>query len=111
MERAAATRPLLNRVIEAGVVTLAYSGRLVQTAAALAAWADRDWAAAEVHLAQAAADAGAAGDEVQGTDLQRFKAMMLLDRAQAGDFVAARELLRCRRRLPHHRNDAPRGPG
>ena len=41
-EHAARFRPLLERIIEAGAVSLSYTTRLVQAGAALAAWADGD---------------------------------------------------------------------
>jgi class 3 adenylate cyclase/tetratricopeptide (TPR) repeat protein len=100
-ERAAKFRPLLDRIIESGVVSLSYHARLARAGAALAAWADGDWDAAQEHLAMAQSVAKAKGDEIQGADLKRFKAMMLLDRAadgdvdgaKSGDIEAARQLL------------------
>jgi hypothetical protein len=92
-ERAARFRPMLQLTIEAGAVSLSYSARLVQVGAALAAWADGDWDAAEEHLAIAEGQARAINDEIQAADIKRFRAMMHLDRAEAGDVDAARELL------------------
>ncbi len=34
------------------------------------------------------------GDSIQAADIKRFRSMMLLDRAQAGDIDAAGELLK-----------------
>jgi class 3 adenylate cyclase/tetratricopeptide (TPR) repeat protein len=91
--RAAALRPLLNRVLESGVVVLPYTSRLIRTSAALAAWADGDWDGAQEHLRQAEADAEMCRDMVQMADIKRFKSMMLLDRAQPGDIDAGYGLL------------------
>jgi class 3 adenylate cyclase/tetratricopeptide (TPR) repeat protein len=93
-ERAAKFRPLLERTIEAGAVSLSYTTRLVQLGAALAAWADGDWDAAQAHLAKAEDRARDIHDDIQGADIKRFRAMMLLDRNEAGDAEAADRLLR-----------------
>jgi len=106
--KAAATRPLLDRAIEAGVVVLPYTNRLVQVSAALAAWADGDWLAAQEHLAHGEVDAGKSGDLIQDADIKRFRALMLLDRSAAGDIDVAGQLLReaaeeyGRIGMPHH---------
>ena len=96
--KAAAARALLEGVIEQGVVVLPYTHRLTRVSAALAAWADGDWDAAQDHLNRAGSDAAMCRDMVQAADIKRFRAMMLQDRAQeggveAGDTVAVRELL------------------
>jgi hypothetical protein len=92
-EHAAEFRPLLDRVIETGAVSLSYTTRLVRVGAALAAWADGDRAAAEQHLAIGESRAKAIGDDIQDADIKRFRAMMLLDWARSGDVEAARRLL------------------
>jgi hypothetical protein len=90
---AAATRPLLESVIDQGVVVLPYLHRLTRVSAALAAWADADWGAAQEHLTRAESDAAMYRDTIQAADIKRFRSMMLLDRAQDGDVEAAGELL------------------
>ena len=92
-ERAAKFRPLLDRVIGAGAVSLSYTTRLVRVGAALAAWAGGDWEAAEEHMAIAERRARDIGDDIQGADIKRFRAMMLLDRGATGDMESADELL------------------
>ena len=108
LSTAASTRALLDGVIETGVVVLPYTHRLTRASAALAAWADGDWEAAQEHLGRAEADAEMYGDLIQAADIKRFRSMMLLDRAQAGDIDAAGELLKeaaaeyGRIGMPHH---------
>ena len=108
LSTAASTRALLDGVIETGVVVLPYTHRLTRASAALAAWADGDWEAAQEHLGRAEADAEMYGDSIQAADIKRFRSMMLLDRAQAGDIDAAGELLKeaaaeyGRIGMPHH---------
>src|SRR5258708_26122661 len=63
-EKAAALRPILQHIIDVGAVSLGYTFRLVQLAAALAAWAGGDLDAAESHMGQAEADAGMRPGEV-----------------------------------------------
>jgi hypothetical protein len=96
--RAAATRAPLEGLIERGVIVFPYAHRLTRVSAALAAWADGDWGAAQVHLKRAESDAAMCRDMVQAADIKRFRSMILLDRAregdiEAGDAVAVRELL------------------
>jgi len=52
------------------------------------------WDAAQAHLAKAEDRARDINDDIQGADIKRFRAMMLLDRKEAGDAEAADRLLR-----------------
>jgi hypothetical protein len=91
--KAAAMRSLLEGVIEQGVVVLPYTHRLTRVGAALAAWADGDWDAAQAHLDRSESDAAMCRDMIQAADIKRFRSMMMLDRAEPADLEGARELL------------------
>jgi class 3 adenylate cyclase/tetratricopeptide (TPR) repeat protein len=90
---AAAMRSLLEGLIEQGVVVLPYTHRLTRVGAALAAWADGDWDAAQAHLDRGESDAAMCRDMIQAADIKRFRSMMMLDRAEPADLEGARELL------------------
>jgi hypothetical protein len=61
--------------------------------AALVAWADGDWDAAQAHLDRGESDAAKSRDMIQAADIKRFRSMMMLDRSEPADLEDARELL------------------
>src|SRR5258708_2441866 len=78
-EKAAALRPIVQHIIDVRAVSLGYTFRLVQLAAGLAAWADRDLDAAEAPLAPPEADPAMHCDLVPAAAIKRVLARLLLD--------------------------------
>jgi hypothetical protein len=108
-ERVAALHALVPDLVASGMVWMWSGPRLIRTAAGLAAAATDDWDAAEQHFAIASQQADALPQRLEQTDLRRFRAMMLLDRANPADRSTARSLLReaardyGRHAMPRHR--------
>jgi hypothetical protein len=67
--------------------------RLTHTIAGIAASAGRQWKAAEDHFQIAMQQAEAFPQRLEQTEIRRFHAMMLIDRAAKGDREKAQTLL------------------
>jgi class 3 adenylate cyclase/tetratricopeptide (TPR) repeat protein len=91
---AAALSPLVEKALERGPDWISFDGRLVRTRAGVAAAAGGYWEAAEHHFAVAQEDAKRMQNRLEGIDLRRLRARMLLDRDGPGDRARAAELLR-----------------
>jgi tetratricopeptide (TPR) repeat protein len=91
-EDAAAHYPL---IMEALGLTewVAFDGRLIRTRAGIAAAAHHRWDEAEKHYRLALEAAGAMPNCIEQADLQRLRANMYLERAEAGDRERALRLL------------------
>jgi len=92
--RAAQLYPLARELIETGAVILWPICRFAQTIAGVAAAAARQWEAAEEHFQNAMQQAEAVPHRLEQTEIRRFHAMMLIDRAAPGDRERAQSLLR-----------------
>jgi hypothetical protein len=68
--------------------------RFTRTIAGVAAAAARQWEAAEEHFQTAMQQAEGSPDCLEQTEIRRFHAMMLIDRAAPGDRAKAQTLLR-----------------
>jgi tetratricopeptide (TPR) repeat protein len=91
--QAAELYPLTRELIDAGAVALWPISRFTQTIAAIAAAAAREFDAAEKHFQLAMRQAESFPHRLEQTDIRRFHAMMLIDRAGNGDREKARALL------------------
>jgi hypothetical protein len=85
--------PLARELIDTGAVALWPISRLTQTIAGLAAAAAHQWESAEEHFQIAMNQAESFPDHLEQTEIRRFHAMMLLDRAARGDREKARALI------------------
>ena len=85
--------PLVGELLDTGAVALWPIFRFTQTIAGVAAAAARQWRAAEDHFAIALRHAEAFPQRLERAEIQRFHAMMLMDRAARGDRQKARALL------------------
>jgi hypothetical protein len=92
--RAAQLYPLARELIETGAVILWPICRFTHTIAGVAAAAARQWEAAEEHFQNAMQQAEAVPHRLEQTEIRRFHAMMLIDRAAPGDRERAQSLLR-----------------
>ncbi len=92
--RAAELHPLACELMATGAVVLWPIYRFTHTIAGLAAAAAHQWEAAEDHFQTAMQQAESFPDRLEQTDIRRFHAMMLLDRAALGDRKKAQTLLR-----------------
>jgi tetratricopeptide (TPR) repeat protein len=90
--RAAGLYPLGRELIDTGAVVI--WPRFTQTIAGVAAAAARQWEAAEEHFQIAMQQAEAFPNRLEHTEIRRFHAMMLIDRAAPGDRERAQTLLR-----------------
>jgi hypothetical protein len=90
---AAALSPLVEKALEHGPDWVTFDGRLVRTCAGMAAAAGGRWDAAERHFAEAELHATRMNNRLEGTELRRLRARMLLDRDGPGDRGRAKELL------------------
>ena len=84
--------PLVRELLGIGPVVLWPIFRLTHTIAGIAASAGRQWKAAEDHF-QIAMQAESLPNRLEQTEIRRFHAMMLIDRAAQGDREKARTLL------------------
>ena len=106
--RAAELYPLARELTGTGAVSLWPISRLAQTVAGIAAAAARQWEAAEEHFQIAMQQAESFPNRLEQTEIRRFHAMMLIDRAVPGDREKAQTLLNealesyDRIRMPHH---------
>jgi hypothetical protein len=84
---------LVEKVLEHGPDWVTFDGRLVLTCAGMAAAAGGWWEAADRHYAEAELHAKRMNNRLEGTELRRLRARMLLDRDGPGDRALAAELL------------------
>jgi tetratricopeptide (TPR) repeat protein len=91
--QAAQLYPLGRELIDIGAVVLWPIFRFTQTIAGIAAAAARQWEAAEDHFQMAMRQAESFPHVLEQTDIQRFHAMMLINRAGPGDHEKARRLV------------------
>jgi hypothetical protein len=91
--RARELYPLARELLDTGAVVLWPIFRFTHTVAGMAATAARHWDAAEDHFGIAMKQAESFPNQLEQTEIRRFHAMMLLDRAGRGDREAARSLL------------------
>src|SRR2546425_7865810 len=77
--------PLICELLDTGAIALWPVFRLTHTIAGVAAAAARQWQAAENHFQIAMQQAEAFPQRLEQTEIRRFHAMMLLDRAASGD--------------------------
>jgi hypothetical protein len=85
--------PLVRELLGIGPVVLWPIFRLTHTIAGVAASAGRQWKAAEEHFQIAMQQAEAFPQRLEQTEIRRFHAMMLIDRAAQGDREKAQMLL------------------
>ncbi|HZZ07820.1 MAG TPA: hypothetical protein VFE43_04720, partial [Candidatus Binataceae bacterium] len=86
--------PLARELIGTGAVVLWPISRLTHTIAGVAAAAARQWGAAEEHLQTAMQQSESFPNRLEQTEIRRFRAMMLFNRAAPGDREKAQTLLR-----------------
>jgi tetratricopeptide (TPR) repeat protein len=91
--RAAELYPLARELIDTEAVVLWPISRFTQTIAGVAAAAAREWEAAEEHFQIAMQQAEAVPHRLEGAEIRRFHAMMLIDRSGVGDRDKAQTLL------------------
>ncbi|MGA6970496.1 MAG: AAA family ATPase [Candidatus Binatus sp.] len=92
-EKAAQLYPLVCELVDTGAVVLWSICRFPQTIAGIAAAAARQWQAAEEHFQIAMQQAESLPHFLEQTEIRRFHAMMLIDRAAPGDHEKAQTLL------------------
>jgi tetratricopeptide (TPR) repeat protein/uncharacterized membrane protein len=92
--QAAELYPLVGDLLETGAVVLWPIHRFTRTIAGIAAAEARQWEAAEDHFQIALEQAETFPDHLEQTEIRRFHAMMLVDRAAPGDREKAQTLLR-----------------
>jgi tetratricopeptide (TPR) repeat protein len=85
--------PLVDELLNTGAVVLWPICRFTQTIAGITAGAAHEWEAAEGHFQIAIKQAEAFPNLLEQADIRRFHAMMLLDRAAAGNRNQAQTLL------------------
>jgi tetratricopeptide (TPR) repeat protein len=85
--------PLARELVDAGAVVLWPIFRFTQTIAGIAAASARQWDAAEDHFRTAMQQAESIPHRLEQAEIRRFRAMMLMDRAGAGDRQEGRRLL------------------
>ncbi len=85
--------PLVCELLGTGLVVLWPIFRLTHTIVGVAAAAARQWEAAEEHFRLAMLQAKALPHRLEQTEIRRFNAMMLIDRAAPGDREKAQTLL------------------
>jgi hypothetical protein len=85
--------PLVCELVGIGPVVLWPIFRLTHTIVGVAAAAARQWEAAEEHFQVAMQQAESFPNRLEQTEIRRFHAMMLMDRAAPGDREKAQTLL------------------
>jgi hypothetical protein len=85
--------PLVDELVGAGAVALWPIFRFTHTVGGMTASAAHDWEAAEEHFQTALRQAESVPHRLEQADIQRFYAMMRMDRAAPGDREEARNLL------------------
>ena len=93
-EQAAALYRDVVELIDTGTIFVQILSRLPRTVAGISAAAARNWNAAEEHFRIGMEQAKALPNQLEQTEIRRFHAMMLLDRAATGDRGKAQTLLR-----------------
>jgi hypothetical protein len=91
--QAAPFYPLVQELIDLGVVELFRISHFSHTIAGLAAGAARQWEVAEDHFRIGMQQAESLPDSLEQAEIRRFHAMMLLVRDSSGDRTTAQELL------------------
>jgi len=91
--QAARLYPLARELVGTGAIALWAFSRFTQTVAGIAAAAARHWDAAEEHFQIALQQAESFPNVLEQAEINRFKAMMLIDRAGSGDRENAKTLL------------------
>ena len=91
--QAAQLYPLAGELVDTGAVAFWPIFRFTHTIAGVAAAAARQWAAAEEHFQIAMRQAEAFPHLLEQTEIRRFHAMMLINRAAPGDREKAKRLL------------------
>ncbi len=91
--QAAQLYPLARELVGTGAIALWAYSRFTQTIAGIAAAAARHWDAAEEHFQIALKQAESFPNVLEQAEINRFKAMMLIDRAASGDRGHAKTLL------------------
>ena len=92
--RAAQLYPLARELLDTGAVALRPLCGLTETAAGIAAATANQWESCEAHFQAAMQQAKSLPNHLEAADINRFHAMMLIDRAAAGDRENAQTLLR-----------------
>ena len=92
--RAAQLYPLTRELLDTGAVALRPLCGLTETAAGIAAAAANKSESAEAHFQAAMQQAKSLPNHLEAADINRFHAMMLIDRASPGDQEKAQTLLR-----------------
>ena len=85
--------PLFQELIGTGVVCMGWVARFPQTIAGVAAAAARKWSVAQEHFAAALRQAQEFPHRLEVAEIQRFQAMMLIDRGRRGDLERVGQLL------------------
>jgi tetratricopeptide (TPR) repeat protein len=85
--------PLVQELIDVGVIEFFRISHFSHTIAGLAAGAARRWEAAENHFRIAMQQAESLPDSLEQVEIRRFRAMVLLVRDSSGDRARARVLL------------------
>ncbi|HEY2124608.1 MAG TPA: AAA family ATPase, partial [Chthoniobacterales bacterium] len=93
-EQAAGLYQMTHELLATGAVALWPVSRLTHTIAALAACAAHQYEAAEEHFQISMRQAESFPHLLEQTEIRRFRAMMLIERAAPGDREEAQELLR-----------------
>jgi hypothetical protein len=92
-EQAAALYPDVRELIHTGTIFVQILSRCPRTVAGISATAARNWNVAQEHFRIGLEQAEALPNQLEQTDIRRFHAMMLLDRAATGDREKAQMLL------------------
>jgi hypothetical protein len=92
-EQAAALYPDVRELIHTGTIFVQILSRFPRTVAGISATAARNWNVAQEHFRIGLEQAEALPNQLEQTDIRRFHAMMLLDRAATGDREKAQMLL------------------
>ncbi len=92
-DQAAELYPLVQGLLDTGMICFPWIARFSQTIAGVAASAARKWQAAEEHFRIALKQAEEIPDQLERADCRRFYGSMLLDRNEAGDVEKAQRLL------------------
>jgi len=92
-ERAAVLYRDVDELISTGTIFVQILSRFPRTVAGISAAAARNWNLAEEHFRIGLEQAEAFPNQLEQTEIRRFHAMMLLDRAATGDRQKAQMLL------------------
>ena len=92
-EQAAVLYRDVRELIDTGTIFVQIMSRFPRTAAGISAAAARNWNVAEEHFRIGLEQSKALPNQLEQTEIRRFHAMMLLDRAATGDREKAQTLL------------------